>query len=177
MSKTVGLLFFFQKTEMFFFSLLHGPGRQSSEGVLSTRSALKDLNQNWPQASQPGVEPPPVVRGAPIPVFLAPQTVDVRALTAKMRDRMRTRPEWVLLDAHACRASMHSQWRTISAEQGFAHRQKRIFVFFVRQERFSRAARLSRSPKTARCSAKAPSCSVSHLLLRSSRRIPLRVHF
>jgi hypothetical protein len=79
MSKTVGLLFFFQKTEMFFFSLLHGPGRQSSEGVLSTRSALKDLNQNWPQASQPGVEPPPVVRGAPIPVFLAPQTVDVRS--------------------------------------------------------------------------------------------------
>ena len=111
--------------------------------ALATRSALKDLNQNLPQASQPGVEPPPVVRGAPIPVFLAPQTVDVRALAAKMRDQIRTRPEGVLLDAHACRASMHSQRHTFSAEQGIAHRLKSIFVFFERQERFSSAARLS----------------------------------
>jgi hypothetical protein len=150
MSKTVGLLFFFQKQKCFFFHSFGpftAPGRQSSEGALSTRSALKDLNQNWPQASQPGVEPPPVVRGAPIPVFLAPQTVNVRALAAKMRDRIRTRPEWVLLDAHACRASMHSQRHTISAEQGFAHRQKRIFVFFVRQDRFSRAARSQQIPE------------------------------
>ena len=139
-----------------------GAGRQRSADALATRSALKYLNQNWPQTSQPGV-----VRGAPIPVFLAPQTVDVRALAAKMRDRIRTRPEGVLLDTHACSSSMHSQRHTFSAEQVFAHRHKRIFVFFVPQEGFSRAARLdprklravaqklSRSPKTARCSAKA----------------------
>ena len=160
-----------------------GAGRQRSADALATRSALKDLNQNWPKTSQPGVEPPLVVRGAPIPVFLAPQTVDVRALAAKMRDRIRTRPEGVLLDTHACRSSMHSQRHTFSAEQVFAHRHKRIFVFFVPQEGFSRAARLdprklravaqklSRSPKTARCSAKAQSCSSSHVLRRSSRRI------
>ena len=88
-----------------------------------------------------------------------------------MRDRIRTRPEGVLLDTHACRSSMHSQRHTFSAEQVFAHRHKRIFVFFVPQEGFSRAARLSRSPKTARCSAKAQSCSSSHVLRRSSRRI------
>jgi hypothetical protein len=162
----------FQKTGVFFFTRVAflRLGRQSSEGALSTRSALKDLNQNWPQASQAGVEPPPVVRGASIPVFLTPQTVDVRVLAAKMRERRRTRPEWVLLDDHACRASTHSHRHTFSTEQGFAHRQKRIFVFFVKSG-FPGLIDLRRSPKTACCSEKAPSCSVSHLLRRSSSRI------
>ena len=142
--------FFFPKKMFFFLTSLWflstAPRRQSSEGALATRSALKDLNQNWPQASQPGVEPPPSSAVPPSPCsWLLKQSMC--ALATKMRDRMRTRPEWVLLDAHACRASMHSQWRTISAEQGFAHRQKSIFVFFVRQERFSRADRSQKIPE------------------------------
>ncbi len=174
----MGLLFFFKKTELFFFHSFRGfstaPGRQSSEGALSTRSALKDLNHNWPQASHPGVEPPPVVRGAPIPVFLAPQTVDVRALAAKMRDRYgRDRNGSCLMPMLAGHPCIHRG--TLSLPNWASRTVKKEFSCFLSVKRgFPGLLDLRRSPKTARCSAKAPSCSVSHLLRRSSN---LRMHF
>jgi hypothetical protein len=71
-----------------------------------------------------------------------------------------------MLAMHPC---IHSC--TLSLPNRSSRTVKRIFVFFVIQGRFSGAARLSRAPKNARCSAKAPPCSVSHVLLRSCRRI------
>jgi hypothetical protein len=151
MSKTVGLLFFPKNGNVFFSPLygflFHGARATEFRGCSVNPLSAERFEPELAAGVATRLEPPPVVRGAPIPVFLAPQTVDVRALAAKMRESMRTRPAGVLLDAHACRASMHSQRHTISAEQGFAHRQKRIFVFFVRQERFSRAARSQKIPE------------------------------
>ena len=57
---------------------------------------------------------------------------------------------------------------TLSAEQGFADRQR--FSYFCRRELFSGAARLSRAPKNACCSAKAPPCLAVHFIMRSCRR-------
>ncbi len=130
MSKTVGLLFF-SKKQNFSHSYLvpfHGPWRQTSEGALATRSALKDLNQNWPSASHPGVDPPPVVRGAPIPVH------------------------------YLCRTGLRAP-------------SKKNFRVFCPSRAVFQGCSISEDPRKLRCSAKAPSCSVSHLLRRSSRRI------
>ena len=118
-------------------------------GCSTTRSSLKDFKQDCPLASHPGLEPPP------ISLFLTPLTNDVRARTAKMRGRIWTRPEWVLLDTHDFHASMHSQPHTFSAEQVSAHCQKNFRVFCPQV-----GIRLSRAPKYARCSAKAPPCRV-----------------
>ena len=94
---------------------------------------------------------------------------------AKMRDRMRTRTEGILPDTHAYHASMHSQRHTLSADN-----RENNFRVFCRRERFSGPSRLSRAPKDVRCGSKAPSCSASHVLLRSSSRIlgapTLKVH-
>jgi hypothetical protein len=81
-----------------------------------------------------------------------------------MRDRVR--PEGSLPDTHAYHASMHSQRHTLSADN-----RENNFRVFSRRERLSGPARLSRAPKDVRCGSKAPSCSASHVLLRSSRRI------
>jgi hypothetical protein len=73
--------------------------------------------------SPAGLEPPPFVHDAPTPLFLAPQTADVRARATKMWGRTRTRPEGVPFDPRVCHACMHSQRLTLSAEEGFGDRQ------------------------------------------------------
>jgi len=199
--------FFFSKEQVFLFSLPNfvffwpniptlgqvgsfselgsfstAPGRQSSEGALSTRSALKDLNHNWPQASQPGVEPPPVVRGAPIPVFLAPQTVDGRALAAKMRDVCgRDRNGSCLMPMLAVHPRIHSG--TLSLPSRASHTVKKEFSCFLSVKSGFPGLLVSADPRKLRAVAQklrrvrchmffgALPGEFSHVFRRSSRRI------
>ena len=57
-----------------------------------------------------------------------------------------------------------------SASSSSTKRRVCNFRVFCLQERFSGAARLSRAPKNARCSAKAPPCLAAYFILRSCRR-------
>ncbi len=72
----------------------------------------------------------------------------MRVRTAKMRGRIRTRPEGVLLDTHAWHASMHSQPHAFSAKQVSAHRQTN-FVFLSSRAVF-RGCSCSAEPRKMR---------------------------
>jgi hypothetical protein len=77
-----------------------------------------------------------------------------------------------MLAVHPC---IHSG--TLSLPNRASRTVKKEFACFLSvKSGFPGRLDLRRSPKTARCSAKAPSCSVSHVLLRSSRRILFSSH-
>ncbi len=91
------------------------------------------FNQNCSLVSSPGQEMSPFVHGAPNPFLLVPPSVlCARWRHKKMRDRIRTRPEGVLLGPRVCHESSYSHRHTLFSEQVFAS----FFVIYGLQSGF-----------------------------------------
>ena len=150
-------------------ALVSAPGPSAVIRRSENARIFDSFESKLPASVAPRSTAAPFVRGAPKRLFSAPQTGRCACSRHKNVRRCTDAPRRgaACLPCFPC---IHALKRhTLSAEQGFADRQR--FQFFCRQERFSGAARLSRAPKNARCSARAPSCSAAHVLLRCCRRI------
>ena len=94
------------------------------------------FKQNCSLALSPGQELSPFVHGAPNPLLLVPQSgLCARWSRERMRGRIRTRPEGVLLGPRVCHESPHSQRHTLFSEQAFVERQS-FFVIYGWQSGF-----------------------------------------